>query len=235
MLSFDKFDDQKENVEIKSKEDDTVGTKNIEENEEENRKAENMKSCDHVQNIAVRLVSKEENFQTTISPSRFSNGGRVKSKKTSQIKEKNRKSVKSIVEIFETFQRGNKTCKKNEEKMQFLQNTVKNDRIEGDGFARVMKNIKNKANWSSPKKALTPKLKRLKPAQLKVSSSNKITRYLIPKQSSTNQKTGGDHVTINKDLSQSQNSDYLIHQNKNSAIVCQSNFARDKNTTEEVP
>ena len=43
MLSFDKFDDQKENVEIKSKEDDTVGTKNIEENEEENRKAENMK------------------------------------------------------------------------------------------------------------------------------------------------------------------------------------------------
>ena len=43
MLSFDKFDDQKENVEIKNKEDDTVGTKNIEENEEENRKAENMK------------------------------------------------------------------------------------------------------------------------------------------------------------------------------------------------
>ena len=93
MLSFDKFDDQKENVEIKSKEDDTVGTKNIEENEEENRKAENMKSCDHVQNIAVRLVSKEENFQTTISPSRFSNGVSVKSK------EKNTKSVKSIVEI----------------------------------------------------------------------------------------------------------------------------------------
>ena len=68
MLSFDKFDDQKENVEIKSKEDDTVGIKNIEENE-------------------------EENFQTTISPSRFSNGVSVKSK------EKNTKSVKSIVEI----------------------------------------------------------------------------------------------------------------------------------------
>ena len=97
--------------------------------------------------------------------------------------------------------------------MQILQNTVKNDRIEGDGFAKVMNNIKYKANLSSPKKA-TPKLKRIKRAQLKVSSSNKITNYLIPKQSSTNQKTEGDHVTINEVLSQSQTREELIHQDK---------------------
>ena len=43
---------------------------------------------------------------------------------------------------------------------QFLQNTtqantVKNDQIEGDGFARVMNNIKYKAYLSSPQKALS--------------------------------------------------------------------------------
>ena len=69
--------------------------------------------------------------------------------KVSQRKEKSAKNVKSIIEIFETINRGNKMCRNNEEKFENLKNstqanTVKNDRIEGDGFARIMKNIQIK-------------------------------------------------------------------------------------------
>ena len=185
-----------------------------------------MKTCDHLKNVSVSLPTKGEKVEATIDHLQFSKRGDFKKQKVDQNEDTNAKSVKNLVNVFETFQGGNEKANK----IKNLE-TVQTDVFYGDELARVFKNIKNKANPSSPRKPSTPKLKRIKHAQLKlpkVSQSNKISRYLIPKHISTNHSTGEDHMTTSENFSQSENRDVLNHLEEDiSVIVGQSAFARD--------
>ena len=176
------------------------------------------------------MATKEEKPEAAIDQLRFSKRGGCTRQKGDQ-NEDNAKSVKNLVTIFEIFQGGNEMGDKKENQMKKLE-TAQTDVFYGDKIARVFENIKNKANPSSPRKPTTPKLKRIKHAQLKlskVSQSNKISRYLIPKHNSTNHSTGGDHMTIRENFRQSENRDVLNHQEEDiSAIVGQSALARDQ-------
>ena len=92
-------------------------------------------------------------------------------------------------------------------------------------------NIKYKAN--SPK---TPRIKRLKNSNLRVSPANTIKQYLTSRDAAANRRPGGNHMITNKYCSQPETSLEIKGQNKDVrshsqlAVVCES-----RNAAEEVP
>ena len=186
-------------------------------------------------NLSVKMAKNETDRCPRSTAHVFEGVGGRKSKNK---QEKNTKNVKTIIEMFETIQRGKENTDNNDLKVCFqnskfclnsdLTQTGKADRPRenrGGNLTEAIFTIKNKANASSPIRIRTPKTPKLKRIG-KVSQTNTIQRYLKPSNHSTNQRPEKDPMTIQRNISQPEDSLGITHHSENvTASVRQSSPA----------
>ena len=195
-------------------------------------------------NSAQVVTSNKEEIGTTRKISeKLLRGGGVKHEE----KEKIPKKVKTIVEMFETFQRGNSSTRKSDFN---AKNSPKRGRMSQigklkfqsksgeDGLSEVMENINNKASPSLIAQKHFPKLKRINRtrSKFKLGQTNTIKSYFSPRRNTTNEKPEHDHMTNIQNYSQSEDSKKISDHSEDANKFRQSDpVLRDNSTTEEVP
>ena len=209
---------------------------NLAENEHKSEENEDISQFKFKNSALVVTSNKEKIGPTRKISENLQRGGGVKHAEKVKIPKK----VKTIVDMFETFQRGNLSTRKSYDN---ANNSPKSGRMSQigmlkcqsksgeDGLSEVMENINNKA---SP----VPKLKRISRVRtkFKLGQKNTIKSYFSPRRITTNEKPEHDHMTNIQNCSQSEDSEGIRDHSEDVIKFRQSDpVLRQYNTTEEVP